>query len=110
MNSFWRLFPAVRRLEKENAKLRAAAADGAQERARLDQLLREQAGAFPPGHFYSPLPSRGGIAGAWARGGFGPPFPAVDLNEAGQFARLERFATFYPQQPFPEKAGPTRRF
>jgi predicted O-methyltransferase YrrM len=110
MNSFWRMLPAVRRLEKENAKLRAAATAGVEEKARLEQLLREQAGAFPPGHFYSPLPSHAEIAEAWARGGFGPPFAAVDLNEAGQFARLERFADYYSEQPFPEKAGPERRF
>lgn len=64
----------------------------------------------PPGHFYSPLPSHVEIADAFARGGFGPPFPAIDLNEAGQFARLERFAAFYPEQPYPEQPTPGRRF
>ena len=65
---------------------------------------------FPPGHFYSPLPSRAEIDAAFARGGFGPPFAAVELNEAAQFARLERFAGYYAEQPFPEKPTPDRRF
>ena len=65
---------------------------------------------FPPGHFYSPLPSNEEIAEAFARGGFGPPFPAIDLNVAGQFARLERFAGFYAEQPYPEEPAAGRRF
>jgi predicted O-methyltransferase YrrM len=65
---------------------------------------------FPAGHFYSPLPSRTEITEAFARGGFGPPFADVDLNEAQQFARLERFAEWYPEQPFPEKATPGWRY
>ncbi len=98
-----RLLPFSPRLVKENERLRAelAAARAAQ---------GEWARFFPPGHFYSPLPSREEVAEAFARGGFGPPFPGVDLNEAGQVERLERFATFYPEQPFPEKAGQDRRF
>src|SRR5690348_4548831 len=94
-----RVLPFYRRLEKERARLqkevesmRAAQADWTR--------------FFPPGHFYSPLPSREEVAEAWARGGFGPPFAALDLNEAGQFARLERFAALYPEQPFPEKPTP----
>jgi len=66
--------------------------------------------AFPPGHFYSPLPSPEEVAEAFARGGFGPPFPAIDLNEAGQVARLERFASWYGEQPFPERPAEGRRF
>jgi predicted O-methyltransferase YrrM len=91
-----RWFPEFRRLERDNARLR-------------EQQV-EWARFFPPGHFYSPLPSREEIAEAWGRGGFGPPFPAVDLNEEGQFARLERFAGWYAEQPFPEKATEGARF
>ena len=76
--------------------------------------MREQqaewARFFPPGHFYSPLPSRDEVAAVFARGGFGPPFPGVDLNETGQVARLERFARFYAEQPYPEKEVKGRRF
>ena len=103
MKSFLRLFPAFRRLEAERNRLRAE----------LAARPAPAAGAlpfFPAGHFYSPLPSREEIADAFARGGFGPPFPGIDLNEAGQFARLERFAGWYPEQPFPEKATEGVRF
>jgi hypothetical protein len=97
------LLPFYRSLQKENDRLRAQL-----EKSRADQA--EWARFFPPGHFYSPLPSRAEIAEAFARGGFGPPFPAINLNEAEQFARLERFAAWYPEQPFPEKPTEGARF
>ncbi|MDB6128108.1 MAG: hypothetical protein JWM35_2004, partial [Verrucomicrobia bacterium] len=90
-------------LEKQNAALRRKV-------AALEKNQVEWARFFPPGHFYSPLPSHAEIAEGWARGGFGPPVPAVDLNEATQFARLERFADWYREQPFPETATPGARF
>lgn len=98
-----RLFSSFRRLEKDNKRLRA-------ELATFSERQGEWARFYPPGHFYSPLPSRAEIAEAFARGGFGPPFAAVELNEQEQFARLERFAAWYPEQPFPEKATRGRRF
>ncbi|MES2697087.1 MAG: class I SAM-dependent methyltransferase [Verrucomicrobiota bacterium] len=98
-----RLLPFCRRLQKENDKLRA-------ENATLRANQSAWAKFHPPGHFYSPLPSSEEVAEAFARGGFGPPFPGVDLNEAGQFARLERFREFYRDQPFPETATKDRRF
>jgi predicted O-methyltransferase YrrM len=103
MNSPWSWLPGVRRLAKENATLRA-------EVARLRAQQSDWARFHPPGHFYSPLPSHEEVAEAFARGGFGPPFPGVDLNEAGQQARLERFREFYREQPFPEKPAEGRRF
>ena len=98
-----RLLPPYRRKAKENDRLR-------RELAELRAAQSEWARFFPPGHFYSPLPSREEVAEAFARGGFGPPFPGVDLNEAGQLARLERFAGWYAEQPFPEEPAPGRRF
>src|SRR5262245_22991225 len=82
-------------------------------RAEMEKMRAEHdawARFFPPGHFYSPLPSREEVAEAFARGGFGPPFPGIDLNEAGQVARLERFAPFYAEQPFPEEQTEGKRF
>ncbi|MSU50729.1 MAG: class I SAM-dependent methyltransferase [Opitutus sp.] len=98
-----RLLPFYRRLQKENDRLRADLA-----RLRVEQA--DWARFCPPGHFYSPQPSREEIAEAFARGGFGPPFPAIDLNEAEQLARLERFAAWYPEQPFSEKQTKGSRF
>ena len=68
-----RLLPFSRRLTKENERLRA-------EVAQLRAAQSDWARFFPPGHFYSPLPSGVEVAEAFARGGFGPPFPGIDLN------------------------------
>lgn len=85
-----------KQLVAENARLRAEGA--------------KWAGFHPPGHFYSPLHSREEVAEAIARGGFGPPFGGVDLNEAGQLALLEKLAAHYPAQPFPEEPAAGRRY
>jgi predicted O-methyltransferase YrrM len=103
LSSLVQALPFYGKLEKERARL-------AKELADLKVAQADWARFFPPGHFYSPLPSREEIADAWKLGHFGPPFAAIDLNEAGQFARLERFAEYYRTQPFPEKAQKDRRF
>ena len=103
LNPLLRLLPFYRRIQKENDRLRADLA-----RLRVEQA--DWARFFPPGHFYSPLPSREEVAEAFTRGGFGPPFPAIELNEAQQVARLERFAAWYPEQPFSEKQTKEARF
>lgn len=103
LNSLLGSFTARRELQRENTRLQAE----------VERLRTQQAGwarFFPPGHFYSPLPSREEVAEAFARGGFGPPFPGIDLNEPGQVARLEKFASFYAAQPFPEQPTAGRRF
>ncbi|MFM9031037.1 MAG: class I SAM-dependent methyltransferase [Opitutaceae bacterium] len=103
LEPFLRLLPPYRRAARENERLR-------RELAELRSAQADWARFFPPGHFYSPLPSREETAEAFARGGFGPPFGGVDLNEAGQLERLERFAGWYAEQPFPEEPAPGRRF
>jgi hypothetical protein len=108
-----RMIPSYRLLEERKQEL-IRERDGL--RARVTDLETQHAGVaewvrfFYPGHFYSPLPSRTDIADAFARGGFGPPFGGIELNEAEQFARLERFAGYYPEQPFPETPVEGRRF
>src|SRR6185369_3073172 len=108
-----RLIPSYRLLEERKEGLvrerdtllgRVRQLEG--ERAAVEPWLK----FFPPGHFYSPLPSPEEIAEVFDRGRFGPPFPSVDLNEAEQWARLERFVGYYPEQPFPEQPTAGRRF
>ena len=103
LSRFLHFVPFSGRWRKELEKLQ-------RENATLRENQREWARFHPPGHFYSPLPSRAEVAEAFVRGGFGPPFPGVNLNEAGQLARLERFRAFYREQPFPEKATDGTRF
>jgi predicted O-methyltransferase YrrM len=103
MKPFLRLFSAFRKLEVERSRLQA-------ELDRRRDAERDAPQFFPAGHFYSPLPSRMEIADAFQRGGFGPPFPGIDLNEAGQVARLEQFAAWYGEMPFPERATSGWRF
>ncbi|HYP15729.1 MAG TPA: hypothetical protein VEQ65_00850, partial [Opitutus sp.] len=93
---FLRWFRAYRALEKENRLLR-------EWRSRWERFV-------PLGHFYSPLPSDEDIEDAFRRDDFGPPFPGIDLNEEQQFARIRRFASWYPELPFVEQPTPGRRF
>ena len=107
---FLRLFPLFRRLEAERNALRAERHALATELAELRKGAADSPPYFPVGHFYSPLPSLTEIAEACARGNFGPPFPDIAMNEGEQMARLERFAAWYPEQPFPEKPEPNSRY
>ncbi|MEI8088675.1 MAG: class I SAM-dependent methyltransferase [Opitutaceae bacterium] len=116
-DNFLRRFKLVRRLEirvheleADKADLRRDVADLEKANARLIAEAAERDWVFPPGHFYSPQTSRAEVEEAFARGGFGPPFPGVDVNEAGQIALLKTLAEFYPEQPFPEQAVAGRRY
>ncbi|MDO8539742.1 MAG: class I SAM-dependent methyltransferase [Opitutaceae bacterium] len=103
LKSLWGALFSWRKMPQEDSRLRAE----------VQALRAQQAGwahFFPPGHFYSPLPSPEEVAEAFARGGFGPPFPGIELNEPEQVARLERFASWYPEQPYPEKQTEGRRY
>lgn len=110
MRDFLRWFSEFKALEKtnrqllaENDQLRASFADEQEQNRQWSRF-------FPPGHFYSPLPSHEDIAEAYEKNSFGPPFPAVELNEKEQQSRLERFADYYSGQPFPEQPAPGWRF
>jgi len=103
LRSLLRSISTSRKVDDEKACLRAKVAELEGERARLNRF-------YPPGHFYSPLPSDEDIARAFARGAFGPPFGGIDLNEAGQQARLERMQAAYAVQPFPRESVAGRRF
>lgn len=101
---FLRQFRAFREIEKEARRLR-------EENQRLRDWQQEWSRFVPPGHFYSPLPTREEIAAGYAdEDAFSPPFPGVDLNEQGQSERLERFAQWYPEHPFVSQPDPRHRF
>lgn len=95
--SLLRQFAYVRRLEKDNDRLRG-------------ELAAWAKGFFPPGHFYSPVPGDQEIAEAFARGGFGPPFGGIDLREDAQVALFHQLAAIYGSHPFPEKPTEGHRY
>lgn len=72
----------------------------------------EPALAWPPGHFYSPIPDLGAIAGARNRvfASAAPSLPGIDLNDAGQVALFERLCTHYNPDYFPERPASHRRY
>jgi len=76
------------------------------------QMYRHTFRFAPPGHFYSPLPSRDELARD-ARRLFGPPsptIPGIELNEAKQLALLEQIARYYSELPFPVVKCPAFRY
>jgi hypothetical protein len=67
---------------------------------------------FPPGHFYSPIPSLDDVR-EHDKAVFeanSPAVPGVDLNEPGQLALLRQLASYYPEQPFARDRQPGLRF
>jgi hypothetical protein len=64
-------------------------------------------GAYSPGHFYSPIPSRDEVAKVIARLRADPPgtdgLPGISLNREKQLELLKIFETFYGDLPFGEE-------
>jgi SAM-dependent methyltransferase len=101
---------SVRRLEQSVHEL-----EGARDNLEFEcRNLRAEKAAWtrfcPLGHFYSPLPSTGDVTAAFSRGGYGPPFPAIELNAEGQYSILKEIAAYYPELPFPNSAAPGFRY
>jgi predicted O-methyltransferase YrrM len=101
---------SLRRQEQSVLDLKAELERLGSENRELRSEQAEWTRFMPHGHFYSPLPSRREVADAFSRGEIGPPFPAIDLNLAGQFELLQEFAGYYPEFPFPETAIEGHRF
>lgn len=78
-----------------------------------DALRAQLAGmAYPPGHFYSPVPD---VARARADAPrlFGPPpreLPGIDLREAEQLALVAQLERYYDEQPFQAGRAGGRRY
>ena len=105
-----RKFSRVRKLEQSVLQLERRGEELESENRRIRAELAEWTRFCPPGHFYSPIPSREEVAAALSRGGYGPPFPAIELNSGEQLALLREFAAYYPDLPFPEAPTAGRRF
>src|SRR5688572_3302643 len=77
----------------------------------LRKLARD-AGNYPPGHYYSPIPNQPEImARLESMKRMKPEFPDIRFNDREQFGVLERFAEFYGELPFPEhKSGSCRYY
>jgi predicted O-methyltransferase YrrM len=66
---------------------------------------------WPPGHFYSPIPSLAEVRAREERIFRVPPqIPAVNLNEERQIRWIKEIEPFYMDQPFAATAGGRTRF
>ena len=59
--------------------------------------------AFPPGHFYSPIPSIEEIKEKEIFDKFPEEIPGINLNKKRQFELLTQFESYYKDQPFQAK-------
>jgi hypothetical protein len=71
----------------------------------LKAKLREYEQGWPPGHFYSPIPSiekvREHEEKIWGR--ITKELPGIDLHENEQVALIHQLAAHYPQQPWTDE-------
>jgi predicted O-methyltransferase YrrM len=76
--------------------------------------LREQIsrqGAYPAGHYYSPIPSSGDVqAYIDSRPAPATGLPGINLNREGQSRLLAEYAAFYADLPFPETPNGVQRY
>jgi len=73
--------------------------------------LRKQAvdaGMYPPGHFYSPIPTRADVLTALRFHTFDA--PEISLNKEKQLERLRTFAQYYRELPFTNTAANGLRY
>ncbi len=68
--------------------------------------------AWPPGHFYSPIPDLEEIARSRGRifGGDALDLPGIELNDGGQLALFEELCRHYDPDFFGETPGGPRRY
>ena len=76
----------------------------------LRERVKKQ-GAYPAGHYYSPIPSSEDILGYLrSRDPMHLELPDIKLNKESQFRRLQEYQRFYDELPFPEKQSPDCRY
>jgi len=66
--------------------------------------------AYPPGHYYSPIPSQQDIDNSRLQDPCPKTIPAIDLNLAAQLELLGTLTPFYDEQPFSLHATPGTRY
>ena len=72
---------------------------------------RRSSGIYPPGHYYSPIPSREDVVSYLeSRTEFTRPLLGVNLNESVQRELLDDYINFYPDLTFPEKKTTGHRY
>jgi len=76
----------------------------------LIEQVRKQ-GAFPAGHYYSPIPSREEVF-SYLRSRTTPigNLPGINLNEKNQLELLHEYISFYRDLSFPESQTHTHRY
>lgn len=76
----------------------------------LSEQVRKQ-GAFPAGHYYSPIPSEEDVL-AYVKSRKTPnsDLLGIKLNEKSQHEVLNEYINFYEDLPFPEKQTPGHRY
>lgn len=68
-------------------------------------------GAYPPGHYYSPIPSREEVLKyIKSRKLPGSEIVGIEMNAQSQHNLLNEYVLFYKDLPFPEKQRPEQRF
>jgi Methyltransferase domain len=78
--------------------------------SRLRRMLRE-AGAFPPGHYYSPIPNHSEVLRCVESMKVEDPNVLdIQFNHQAQFDVLEEFSVFYDDLPFPQHRNDACRY
>ncbi|MEL0083515.1 MAG: class I SAM-dependent methyltransferase [Gammaproteobacteria bacterium] len=72
----------------------------------------QQQGAYPPGHFYSPVPDAQEVERYLDRraGGADDEIPGINLNADHQFSLLKEYSGWYSQLEFPERQQAGKRY
>lgn len=71
----------------------------------------ERQGAFPAGHYYSPIPDINDVSAYNnSRKSFQKELPGIPTNDDAQFELLNQYSQFYDELPFPEKQNHQYRY
>jgi predicted O-methyltransferase YrrM len=99
--------PKYKEIVSERDKLKRDLEEAVSERERFNRVC-----GFPPGHFYSPIPSLAEIERDDSRifGTVPRIIPGIDLHEQEQLELLEEFCPYYRTMPFPVHKTEGMRF